>query len=266
MTESRWTKEQIEKSWQIQLLHVAMHKAYEEEKPNRPIRGFNLEDAAEKLKAELQEEMGKDEESALSDYINDQYWKAKADPQPGEGWKLPDLTPEEQEEAEKDFAAIAREFVEEMGTGVRLTEIEDELRRWGCPQEGRFKIALAARTAVEEAKRQKKKTDPADEEEEGEEKEEPNSLIRERRFRVPRRPEDWVESEEYPGWLINSSGEVMDWKSGKVRKISTAFNPNSGRWGSRVYLGEKHKNVYHGSLLVERQKILKRRKKAAEDS
>jgi hypothetical protein len=87
----------------------------------------------------------------------------------------------------------------------------------------------------------------------------PNTLETgsEQRFAAPIRKEDWIESEDYPGIWINSSGEVMDGATRKVRTLSTSFNPKTRKFSTRVWLNTEHGYCYHMNLLTERERLRK---------
>ncbi len=76
-------------------------------------------------------------------------------------------------------------------------------------------------------------------------------------FAAPIRKEDWIQSEAYPGIWINSSGEIMDGASRKVRTLSTSFNPNTRKFSTRVWLNTEHGYSYHMNLLTERERLRK---------
>ncbi|SRR6266567_75231 len=72
---------------------------------------------------------------------------------------------------------------------------------------------------------------------------------------VPVRKEEWIESEEYPGIWTNASGEIMDGATKKVRTVTTAFNPKTRRYSSRVWLNGEYKAVWWQQLMIERNRL-----------
>jgi hypothetical protein len=72
---------------------------------------------------------------------------------------------------------------------------------------------------------------------------------------VPIRKEDWIESEDYPGIWVNSSGEVMDGATRKVRTLCTGFNPKTRKFSTRVWIDQERKYAFHQSLMIERNRL-----------